>query len=163
MTGIELFTIGSTVVTAGQALGAIGAVTGALGALSQGAAAQDAANYNAAVATQQAQREREIANLEAEDFARRQKMIAGASRATRAASGVRPEGTPLLVDDAMMNDALFSEEIIRAGGEARGVALEQEAELSRMRGKSARTASYFSAGSTLLTAASRFGRNEAVV
>lgn len=133
--------------------------TQVVGQLSQGAAAKGAADYNAQVATQQAQREREIANMEADEFAKRSRMIAGANRASRAAAGVRSEGAPLLVDEAMVNDALFSEEIIRSGGDARGVALEQEADLARYRGKAARTASYFGAGSTLLTGASKFGRS----
>ncbi|MCZ6608035.1 MAG: hypothetical protein O7A64_10260, partial [Alphaproteobacteria bacterium] len=65
-------------------------------------------------------------------------------------------GTPLLVAEAFFDEILIGEATIRAGGETRATRLQAEADLARFRGRAARTASLFSAGSTLLTAGSGF-------
>ncbi len=128
------------------------AAVSAVGSISQGMAANRAANFQAAVALQRAQRERDIANRNAEIFRRQQNALSGAERARRAASGVLPsEGTPLLVADAFLDEVLIGEATIRAGGETRATRLTQEATLARFRGRNARTAGLFRAGTTLLT------------
>ena len=129
----------------------------AVGAVSSGIAAKRAADFNAAVALQRAAREREVANRNADNFRRQQNALSAAERVRRAGAGVLPgEGTPLLVSDAFIDEILIGEATIRAGGEFRATRLAEEAALARFRGRAARTASLFRAGSTLLTAGSGF-------
>lgn len=127
----------------------------AVGAIGQGIAAKKAADFNAAIALQRAQRERDIANRNADIFRRRQNALSANERARRAGAGVLPgTGTPLLVSDAFIDEALIGEATIRAGGETRATRLEAEAALARFRGRNARTAGFFRAGSTILSGAS---------
>ena len=129
----------------------------AVGTISSGIAAKRAADFNTAIALQQAQRERDIANRNADIFRRQQNALSAAERVRRAGAGVLPgTGTPLLVADAFLDETLIGEAMIRAGGAIRATRLEEEAALARFRGRAARTASLFSAGSTLLTAGSGF-------
>ena len=129
----------------------------AVGAVSSGIAAKRAADFEAAMALQRAQRERDIANRNADIFRRRQNALSAAERVRRAGAGVLPgTGTPLLVSDAFIDEILIGEATIRAGGAIRATRLEEEAALARFRGRAARTASLFKAGSTLLTAGSGF-------
>lgn len=123
----------------------------AFGALAQGFAQRQAAEFNAAILRQQAERARQIAERDADAFARRQNRVRGSARARLAGSGITSEGTPLLVDDAALDEALLGEATIRVGGQARATRLEQQAVLSRLRGGAARTTGALRAGSTLLT------------
>jgi hypothetical protein len=157
-----------------MSLAAVAAIGGtalsAVGAIAQGAAAERAAEaearaaeFNARIAEQQAAREREAAAVEAEDFRRREGAKRATARAARGASGVTMAGSPLLVDEATVREiALGSSRLINQGA-VRGTRLEQDAELSRMsgrtarqRGKNARTAGFINAGTTLLSGASDF-------
>jgi hypothetical protein len=132
----------------------------AVGAVSSGIAAKRAADFNAAIALQQAQRERDIANRNADIFRRQQNALSASERARRAGAGVlQSTGTPLLVADAFLDETLIGEATIRAGGETRATRLEAEAALARFRGSNARTAGFISAGSTLLTAGAFAVRN----
>ncbi len=141
----------------GVELAAAALVVSGVGALSSGIAAKRAADFNAAIALQQAQRERDIANRNADIFRRQQNALSAAERVRRAGAGVLPgTGTPLLVAEAFFDEVLIGEATIRAGGAIRATRLEEEAALARFRGRAARTASLFSAGSTLLTAGSGF-------
>lgn len=134
----------------------------AVGAVSSGMAAKKAADFNAAIALQRAQRERDIANRNADIFRRRQNALSANERARRAGAGVLPgTGTPLLVADAFLDEVLIGEATIRAGGETRATRLEAEASLARFRGRNARTAGFIRAGTTLLSGAS-FGFKEGI-
>ncbi len=134
----------------------------AVGAIGQGIAAKKAADFNAAIALQRAQRERDIANRNADIFRRRQNALSANERARRAGAGVLPgTGTPLLVADAFLDEVLIGEATIRAGGETRATRLEAEASLARFRGRNARTAGFIRAGTTLLSGAS-FGFKEGI-
>ncbi len=139
------------------ALAAASLGVSAVGTIAQGIAAKRAADFQAAVALQQAARAREVANRNADIFRRQQNALSAAERARRAGAGVLPgTGTPLLVADAFLDEILIGEATIRAGGAIRATRLEEEAALARFRGRAARTASLFRAGSTLLTAGSGF-------
>ncbi len=128
-----------------------------VGTIAQGQAAKRAADFQAAVALQQAARAREVANRNADIFRRQQNALSAAERVRRAGAGVLPGvGTPLLVSDAFLDEILIGEATIRAGGAIRATRLQEEAALARFRGRAARTASLFRAGSTLLTAGSGF-------
>ncbi len=140
-----------------EILAGAGLFVSGVGTISSGIAAKRAADFQAAVALQRAAREREVANRNADIFRRRQNALSAAERARRASAGVLPgTGTPLLVADAFLDETLIGEATIRAGGETRATRLEAQAALARFRGRAARTASLFRAGSTLLTAGSGF-------
>lgn len=124
----------------------------AFGALAQGFAQRQAAVFNAASSRQQAERQRQISERQAEDFRRRQAKIAAAQRVRRAGSGVLPnEGTSLLVEDLTFDEILLGQATIKQGGQVRASRLLDEAVLAQLRGGAARTEGAFRAGTTLLT------------
>lgn len=142
-TGFEILTIVST---------GVGVADSILGGIQE----NNEAKFQAELAEQRAQREREIAARDAQDFERRERANLARSRALRAASGVEiSEGTPLLVDRATNVEIELGRETIKAGGDTRGVRLEQEAQLRRTAGRNRQTAGFFRAGKTLLTGASK--------
>src|SRR3546814_3042825 len=59
----------------------------------------NAAEFNADMAQQQAERERQIAARDADDYRRSNSRLLATSRARRAGSGVTSQGSPLLVDE----------------------------------------------------------------
>ncbi|MEE8222955.1 MAG: hypothetical protein V3S59_01525 [Alphaproteobacteria bacterium] len=131
----------------------------AVGQIAAGQAASNAAKFQSAVLLQQAAREKEIAERDAEIFRREQNRLTAAHRAGRAASGVLPnEGTPLLVEDAILDETLLGEATIKQGGQVRATRLSEEAALTRFRGRAARTQGVFRAGTTLLTGFRDFRR-----
>ena len=142
---------GAGVLKGGLAAASIGsAAVGVAGARYSGEASARAAEYNAAVDLQRAQREREASGLEASQFVKQQRRQLATARTGRLASGVTMSGSPLLVDEDTINEIAFNEALIRSGGETRATRLEQSAALSKARGQSERTASYYRAGASLL-------------
>lgn len=158
MSGIELFGAGSGIFL-GDVLTVAGAVTGATGALSAGKAQSDMANYNAAVAANQAIAAQQSAAFDEEQHRTKLAKLLSTQKANYGASGVDPNtGTPLQVmaDTAAQGelDALA----IRYGGAVGAARATSQAELDKMQAKSARVAGYYGAGTSLLTGASRLGR-----
>ena len=137
------------------AVSLMGTAVSAAGMIQQGQAAQRQGAFNAAMAAAEAERARKQASIDAKEFAGRQSRVMATRRSLMGATGLSGEGTPLLVDTAMNDEIAFQTEKIRAGGEAEGWALDQEAKMSMMRGQSQRTASQWGAGGTLLTGAVR--------
>lgn len=130
-------------------------VFSALGAIAEGQAQKQAADFNAKVSEQRAISERNAAGVEASDFKRGEMRQVRAAQAARGAAGVTMAGSPLLVDEATVREVALGSSRIKHGGQVKGTRLEQDAELERMRGKAAETASYIRAGSSLLGS---FGR-----
>ena len=132
------------------------AIVSAVGSVAQGQASARAAKFQSAVLTQQAERERQIGEREAERFRRQQGAIAASARVRRAGSGVLPnEGNSLLVEDAIFDEILLGEAFIKHGGQVRASRLLDQAALARFRGAAARTEGFLGAGTTLLTAGSK--------
>src|SRR5438128_3634930 len=129
--GIETLAL----VAAGTALA--GGAVGAIGAIKQGQAAQGAANYNAAVANQRAASERDAAKAEAADTYRHGMFKVGSAIAGQGASGVTPEGSPLLVDEATIREVALGASHTLYSGERRARMLENEGQLSTAEGKNA--------------------------
>lgn len=122
------------------------------GVLSAGNDARNQADFQAATLTQQATREREIATQEEIDLRRRNSRTAAAGRAAGGASGVDfSTGTPLLAAADFAAEAELQALRIRSGGATSATRLRQQASLTSAAGKSAQTASFFQAGSSLLT------------
>ncbi len=132
-----------------------GAAVGAVSSVAAGQAQANAAAFNAEVAQQQAERERQIAEREAADFRRQQSRVLAASRARRAGAGVTFQGSPLLVNESTAAEIELSVQNILVGGETRASRLRQQAALERANASSARTGGILGAGSTLLTGIGR--------
>lgn len=158
MTGIELFTIGSFAVTVADAFTVISGVAGALGAVSQGNAQADAHNYNAQISQQNAEYARREAEAEAIRTRRENQRRVGNAAANYGKAGVvLSEGSPLEVLGDISAEGELDAMIQEYKGERQGRYYDSEAENNRRLAKSARTAGYWNAGSSLLTAGMKFG------
>ena len=138
--------------TASAALLAGSGILGAVGSMHQGRAAQDAANAEADVLNQRAISERQAGAVEAEDFERSfsRKLSAGVARS--GASGVDiSSGSPLLVTEASVREGVHQENKIRHASTVRAQRLDQQAGLSKQRGRFAKKAAKFGAFGSLLT------------
>jgi hypothetical protein len=154
----------ATVMTAKSAalvsnvISGVGVLTSVMGSMSAGRAANQAAQFNAAHLENQAAREREIGAHNARRIADENKRLAGTQRALLAGSGRSlSSGSALLVQEDLDEEGKFNELLAADAGEVKATNLRQEAVLERMKGKSARTAGYYRAGTTLLTAGKEFG------
>ena len=139
----------------GTTLSVAGSLSAARAQSQQYQAEATAAGYRAAVAEQQAAREREVANQEAADFQRENLRRISTLRARTAASGVRLEGTPLLVEQDLAGEIARGTQRILHGGDINAIRLEQEAELERLTGRSARRAAGSAFTTGLLNAGGR--------
>lgn len=143
----------------------IGAGVSAMGAIQQGKAAQQSANFQqqilnrqAETQRQQADRERQLAEQNETTFRRDQSRAMARRRAIMGGSGVDTStGSPLLANDDFAGEVEFAALNIRNQGEVGATRLEQQAglteaegSLAQLKGKQARQASFFRAGSSLL-------------
>lgn len=129
----------------------VGTVAGVAGAIQQGKAAKDAADYNAAVARNQAIAERQKAQFDADRDRDATRRLLSLQNAQFLASGVEVSGTPLLVMSDQAAQGELDAQAIIYGGTVRAQGFENEATMQTMRGKAAQTSSYFKAGGSLLT------------
>lgn len=123
----------------------------AIGAIQQGQAAKASANYNAAIADQNAQLSRQQAQANATQQARENYLRMGAIRAAQGHSGGEGGSGSVLdvIGDVAMQGELQKQNILYQGElQARGYG--NTAALDRSQGKNAVTSSYFAAGSALL-------------
>lgn len=134
-----------------QMLPLIGTIFSAVGAISQGVQASNAADYNAAVARNNALAARQQASANAEAQGRESRRRLGAMRAAYGASGVTMEGSPLDVIEQSAMEAELDRQNILYSGELKASGYEGTSELEEAKGSSAMTGSLFSAGSSLLT------------
>ena len=147
MTGVEI----------AAGLAAAGALTAAVGTYSAGQSQANSSEYNAKVAEQTAKVEQQRAAEASRDFMKRQRLALGTARANRAASGVDLlSGSAFAADQDLVNEIALQNERILRGGQVAATRAQQQANLSRTRGKSASTAGMIGAGSTLLTGASQY-------
>jgi hypothetical protein len=101
------------------------------------------------IAHSQAERERAFAAQQASEYQKQQAALIARRRSRLGASGVALAGSPLLADDAAIQDAALGEARIRAGGEERAGRLEADAALARSRAPSP-ALSFLRYGQTLL-------------
>lgn len=138
----------------------VGTVVTAAGAMQQGQQEQQAYNYQADVQEQQAKEERVVAATNEANFIEEQRRNMARRRALLGASGVESSsGSPLLVSEDFAGETALQALRIRRGGEVRATRLEQQAELSRFSGQSARQGGRLRAGASLLTG---FGQSAAL-
>ena len=125
-------------------------VIGAVAKLSSAGSSNSIAEYNAQVARQNAEREKQIAEVEAGQYHRRQMSAFSANRAKRAGSGVSDQGTPLMIEESLIEEIELNSEKVRRGGLARASSLEGDARLQLFKGRSAQKAAAFQSGESLL-------------
>lgn len=136
-------------------LAGVSTAVSAVGAIKQGRAESRAATYNAQVAEQDAVIARQQAQQEAAQIDRENRMRQGAITAKAGAAGVGMSGSVLdVLGDVVAQGELERQNAIYQGElSARGS--NQTATMERKRAKTAKTASYFKAGETLLSGATR--------
>ena len=130
------------------------ALVGAGSAIMQGEAAEDAAEYNAAVAENDARAAAEQSQYEAARIRDRNRRILASQRVGQAKSGLSLTGSfqDLQMDSAIQGEmdalaAIYTGQIAAGSAQAR-------AQLSRLEGRSAKRAGYLGAGGSILTGAS---------
>lgn len=120
------------------------------GTLQAGRSEQQWYDYNAALDIQRAKDERIAAGYEAGLHRKAGRELLETQRAGYAAAGVTERGTPSIVAGKTAEEIEIDALAIERAGEQRARYAVSQAKMSKMRGKAARRASMWSAGSTLL-------------
>lgn len=141
------------------ALAAASAAITAIDTIGQGQAANRTARYQATLMEQRAARERQRARLEADAVRNREARRRASLRARTAGSGITLEGSPLAVTSDLAADAELQALRTAEAGAFAADQTEAEARLRRAQGRNARRSAFHKAGSTLLTAGSRYFAN----
>lgn len=132
------------------ATSAVSTGLGVYSAVQQGEAAKDAADFNAAVARNDAIAAQHQAASESRQLSRRNRLRAATRRARFAASGIELSGS---AEDVMFDSAV-QDELDRQNALYRGTLRSNrsvaESAMHTAAGKNAKTSSYFTAGGTLL-------------
>jgi hypothetical protein len=137
--------------TTAVALMAAGSVISAASAIQQGDIAAKQANAQAALLQQQADREKQVAQAEEEDFRRKQSRAMASRRAILGGSGTQLDtGSNLMVSEDFAAENELQALRIRNSGDAAKQKLEAEAGLTRWAGQAAKRSSYVRAGGALL-------------
>lgn len=150
---------GATAAGSGFSLGTaltIGSTAlGVAGTLAQAQAQKQAANYNAAVQEQQAQIEQQKGAARATEISQRTKQKLAGVRAASIESGLELSGSVSDVLDTVNQQGTLDAMTALWDSSTRAQGLRNSAELERAKGKSAVTAGYLGAGSSLLTGFSK--------
>ena len=127
----------------------------AIGAIREGNAADAAAKAQAQAAEQQAQAQRNVGQFEVAQERREQRRVFGQQVAQLGSQGTALTGQPidLLADSAKQNELAL--QAIRFQSEIAARNQENEADLARFRGRQARSAGIFKAGTALLSGATK--------
>ncbi len=138
----------------GTALTIDAAAIAAYSAVASGRQQKKNLEYNAAVQENQATQEERAAEHEAGKVGEEGRRFKARQRTLFAQAGVTEAGSPLLVleDTARLIDEDI--ETVLRGGQRRGQSFRTQAGLSRLRGRSARSAGLLQAGSSLLSGVS---------
>jgi hypothetical protein len=127
-----------------------------MGNIQQGKQQQNAANYQAAVYEQQADRERQIGAHNATQIADRNKRMAARQTALLSGTGRSVGGgTELMVQTEFAEDAELERLIALNSADASSTRLKQSASASRAEGNAAKKAGYMRAGTSLLSGAGK--------
>ena len=146
-------------IIAGTGISAYGQIQAGQAAAAEGKSQQNLASYNAALQEREAKQVERKTAMEQRLQAEATDRAMGTTRANLGISGaISTEGSPLMLQAKMASEADLENITMGYEGREQATALRSGATLSRMegklanqRGKSARTASYIGAGSTLLS------------
>jgi hypothetical protein len=125
------------------------------GTIQSGRAQAKMAEYNAQVAEREAAIAATGAEFEEAQFRRESKRLTATQRVRFAKSGVKPSGSPLLVMEDTAVETERNALAIRYGGSLEAARATSRASLERFGGRQAKKVSYYRAGGSLLTGASR--------
>lgn len=128
---------------------------GVAGTLAQAQAQKKAANYNAAVQEQQATIEQQKGAAKATELAQRTRQRLAGTRAAALESGLELTGSVSDVLDTVNQQGALDSMTALWDSSTRAQGLRASAELERAKGKSAVSAGYLGAGSSLLTGFSK--------
>lgn len=138
-----------------SAVSAAASVAGAASAMQQGRQQQDMSNIQAEIFSRQAKREREIGELNARRTREQGESLAATQRAILAGSGGEGStGSALLIQEDLAEETEFNARLAENNAEAAAQSKMSEAVLARLEGRNARTASFYRAGTALLSGAS---------
>ena len=159
-----LYEVTTILAVAGLAISAVGTIQQGNATKQQGLNQQAEANLQAQIRRQEAARATQVSAQQAGQYEREQSALRARARAVRAGSGTIPNvGTSLLVDQDIASEIARNKAMIEAGGAAQATRLEQDATLLGLQGSNAarsgsaaQAGSYFGAGATALTGASKF-------
>ena len=142
------------------AIGAASVAVSAYGAIQQGRAVQQASESDAQQAEIYAAEARDEAQQEAADIRKGGRIVASASRAAFAGSGVRLDvgGTPDVVEKQIVEDSEEDAAMSILTGERRARSARQQAELSRSSARNASRSAFLSASGTALGAGLAYNR-----
>jgi len=133
------------------------AAIGAIGAINQGRASNQAAQAQAAHYKAQAERERQLGLVNQQRLSKENEALAGRQRALLAGQGRDiGSGSALLVQSDLAEEGAYNEQLALANAEDAAYGKKAQAALELAEGRGAKTAGYFKAGTTLLTAGSKF-------
>jgi hypothetical protein len=127
-----------------------GTVISAIGALQSASSQRDAANYNAAVASQNATIARQQGEADAAKLRRQQTKQLGDMRAAYAANGISLEGSAIDVLGDTAGQFELDIQNARYNAELKAIGYGNEAQLQRSRASSAETAGYLNAAGTII-------------
>ncbi len=139
----------------GTALTVGSTLLGAVGTIGAEQAQKNAAEYNARVQEQQAQIANDQAGAKASEIATRTRQKQAGVRAASLESGLELSGSVSDVLDTVQSQGTLDAMTAIYDGTTRAQGLRNSVELERAKGKSAVTASYLGAGSSLLTGFSK--------
>jgi hypothetical protein len=140
----------------------IGTAMSVIGALQQGQQAKQSAEYNAAIARNNAiaSQQQSAANAAAQQ--RKARMQMGTMRAGYGASGIGLEGSPMDILEQSAAMAELDRQNILYGGTLRTQGFTNTANLEEAAGENAESASYLKAGSSLLLGMGKSGMTTGV-
>lgn len=148
----------ATIAIVGAVIALIGVAASTYAAYEQAQTQEKFQKYNAKVAENQAAGERMRAGVAADQQREAHRRLIANQRAQYGVSGVDvASGSPLLVIADSAKQAELDAQIILAGGEARGIGFDTQAQLSRFMGRQQSQAGYVNAGSTLLAGTAGVG------
>lgn len=128
-----------------------GTAVSAVGAIAQGQQAADAAEFNAAVAQNEAIQARQEAAFQESQHRKRARSLLASQRAAVGASGTSFTGSPLSIMADSAAEAEIDAMMIRRSGTIAAANARARAAAERMDARAQRTAGLFNAGSSLLT------------
>jgi hypothetical protein len=137
----------------GLALTAVGTGVAVAGQQQQAKAQEKAAEYNAAVAENNATAQRQAAEFEASKLKKRQMILLGKQRAAFAKSGIEGGYGDVLYDSALEGE--LDRMAIIYSGQVGANNQYASAVLSRAEGRNARTSAMYNSAGTILTGAGR--------
>jgi hypothetical protein len=135
----------------------LGTVLSVGGALLEGQQANQMAEYQAKAYEQQAQADAQSAAFEQARERHKQDLLQSQARAQVGASGVAVAGSPTEVMAANAREGQLDLDTLQYNSRLRQNSLGTQAAISRFSGKQAQTASYFKAGSALVSGVSGLG------